>query len=113
MAHQLRGARIHTENAFCMYILDMEPVLRTIVAWMTLWHPTSPTTLTPGRVDRPLRPLLRGWTALIDPAIVARWNVTESQVKALTSRLQASGPGPNQLYALEPANYMQPLPIED
>ncbi len=112
-ADQLRGSRIHTESAFRTYVMDMDPVLRTVVSWMTLWHPTSTDTSRPGQVARQLRPILRGWSALVDHNMVANWHVTDSQVIAYLHRLLAAEPGPNQMYALEPANYMQPHPIED
>ncbi len=66
VADQLRGSRIHTENAFRTYVMDMDPVLRTVVAWMTLWHPTSTDTWHSGQVPRQLRPIIRGWSALVD-----------------------------------------------
>ncbi len=113
VADQLRGSRIHTESAFRTYVMDMDPVLRTVVSWMTPWHPTSADTSRPGNAARPLRPFVRGWTALADHNIVAGWHVTDSQVTAYIGRLQEVDPGPHQLFALEPADYMQLLPIED
>ncbi len=110
VAHELRGARIHTENAFRACIWDMEPILCTMVAWMTMWHPTPHTTHASSPVHPPLRPVLRAWMALIVPAIVSSWNVTESQIIALVDRLQTSVPGPTHMYEFEAANYMHVSP---
>ncbi len=91
----------------------MEPEIRTALAWMTLWHPTSPNRQAPGRVARALLPVLRGWTALMDSRVLTSWTTTEHQVHEFIPMLQALGHGQAHPHDFEPPDFMQPQPIAD